>query len=56
MNLTKVLFLMVSLIIFDVNGFPQSASEIAIATKLTEQNYYNIDVKFFSHESKTGFY
>lgn len=43
--MNAVLLCALSSIIFGVNGFPQSASELAIATKLTEQIYYSKDVK-----------
>lgn len=44
MNLFQV-FLFVALSFVESNGFPQSASEIAIGTKHTEQLYYNMDVR-----------
>lgn len=46
MHFLKSLCLVVLLAVFDVNAFPQSASEIARGTKLTEQSYYNSGVKF----------
>lgn len=55
MNFAKTIFLIVSLIIVDVTGFPQKTSEIAAATKLTELNYYNSDVKNVLRKSEAGF-
>lgn len=46
MHFRKNLCLVVFLAVSNVNAFPQSASEIAIGTKLTEQIYYNSGVKF----------
>lgn len=50
MNFTKIRFLIVAAILGVASCLPQSTREIAAATKLTEQNYYNSDVKFGLHK------
>lgn len=38
------IYLVVSLVTCEVNSFPQSLSDVAIAVKQTDLNYYNSEV------------
>lgn len=44
MNCVNFVLLIVGVIAINVDGFPQTTKELAAATKLTEQHYYNNDV------------
>ena len=47
MNSFEIFCLLIWISVYGASGFPQSANEVAVGTKLIEQLYYNNDVNIF---------